>query len=138
MAFSGENAQTVYNYAKPIIDNSFADPYYKLLASLYIADMGYTQEAYRSLVSLHEKDPRNLDVLRVLAEYEKSRNNTSNEIAYRVKIAKLDPWNAVNYYDLGLLYKQQGDGENLAKIREKIISFASNTEIAEKAKVDLN
>jgi|688.fasta_scaffold50793_2 O-antigen ligase len=133
-----ENAQTVYNYAKPIIDNSFADPYYKLLASLYIADMGYTQEAYRSLVSLHEKDPRNLDVLRVLAEYEKSRNNTSNEIAYRVKIAKLDPWNAVNYYDLGLLYKQQGDGENLAKIREKIISFASNTEIADKAKVDLN
>jgi O-antigen ligase len=133
-----ENAQTVYNYAKPIIENSFADPYYKLLATLYIADMGYTQEAYLSLVSLHEKDPRNLDVLRVLAEYEKSRNNASNEIIYRVKIAKLDPWNAVNYYDLGLLYKQQGDVENLAKIREKIISFTSNTEIADKAKVDLN
>jgi tetratricopeptide (TPR) repeat protein len=100
--------------------------------------MGYTQEGYNSLKLLHENDPRNLDVLRVLADYENSNRNIPNEINYRNQIAELDPWNAENYYNLGKLYKQQGDSFNLLKMKEKILSFALNTEIADKAKADLN
>ena len=133
-----DNAKTVYTYSKDVINNPIADPYYKLLVSLYIADMGYTQEAYASLVALNKKDPRNLDVLRVLAEYEKGNNDVSKEIKYRNQIADLDPWNAVNYFDLGKLYKQQGDVINALRMREKILSFASNTEVGNLAKVELN
>lgn len=133
-----DNAKTVYTYSKDVINNPIADPYYKLLVSLYIADMGYTQEAYVSLIALNKKDPRNLDVLRVLAEYEKSNYNVSKEIKYRNQIADLDPWNAVNYFDLGKLYKQQGDVINALRMREKILSFASNTTVGNLAKVELN
>jgi tetratricopeptide (TPR) repeat protein len=100
--------------------------------------MGYANEGYRSLISLHDNDPRNLDVIRVLAEYEKSNKNLKNEINYRLEIMKLDPWNAANYFDLGLLYKQQGNSNEVLKMREKILSFASNTDIAIKAKAELN
>lgn len=120
------------------MDNLLADPYYKLLVSLYISDMGYTNEGYKSLVALHNDDPRNLDVIRVLAEYEKSIKNLDNEIYYKLKIMKLDPWNAFNYYELGLLYKQQGNINDVQKMKEKILSFAPNTDIALKAKADLN
>ena len=133
-----DNAKTVYTYSKDVINNPIADPYYKLLVSLYIADMGYTQEAYVSLIALNKKDPRNLDVLRVLAEYEKSNYDVSKEIKYRNQIADLDPWNAVNYFDLGKLYKQQGDVINALRMREKILSFASNTTVGNLAKVELN
>lgn len=133
-----DNAKTVYTYSKDVINNPIADPYYKLLVSLYIADMGYTQESYVSLIALNKKDPRNLDVLRVLVEYEKSNSDVSNEIKYRNQIADLDPWNAVNYFDLGKLYKQQGDLINALRMREKILSFASNTEVGNLAKVELN
>ena len=132
------NAKTVYTYSNDVINNPIADPYYKLLVSLYIADMGYTQEAYNSLIALNKKDPRNLDVLRVLVEYEKSNYDVSKEIKYRNQIADLDPWNAVNYFDLGKLYKQQGDVINALRMKEKILSFASNTEVGNLAKVELN
>jgi len=135
---SPQNAKTVYSYAQAVMDNLLADPYYKLLVSLYISDMGYTNEGYKSLVALHNDDPRNLDVIRVLAEYEKSIKNLDNEIYYKLKIMKLDPWNAFNYYELGLLYKQQGNINDVQKMKEKILSFAPNTDIALKAKADLN
>jgi hypothetical protein len=86
---------------------------------------------------LHEKDPRSLDVLRWLAEYNKSIANYKIEILYRTDISLLDPWNADNYFMLGAAYKQIGDSVNLNKMLDKINSFAPNSEIAKKALIEL-
>ena len=64
-------------------------------------------------------------------------NNFPEAISYRLKMAKLDQWNAVNYLELGRDYKAQGDLLNSRAMLEKILSFAPNNPIAEKAKAEL-
>ena len=49
------------------------------------------------------------------------------------QITKLDPWNADNYFNLGMLYKKIGDNSNALIMKNKILSFAQGTEISNKA-----
>jgi O-antigen ligase len=127
------NKPIVSNYADRVINNPIADPYYKLLVSLYMADMGNIEASHKVVSSLHEKDPRNLDHLRWLIEYEKIKKNSDNELEYRELIVRLDPWNAINYFEMGLIYKQKGDLVKMVNMKEKIFNFASNTKIADEA-----
>ena len=53
-------------------------------------------------------------------------------------MAKLDPWNAVNYLALGKDYKTQGDLVKSKEMLDKILSFASNNPIAEQSKTELD
>jgi hypothetical protein len=48
-------------------------------------------------------------------------------------IVRLDPWNAINYFEMGLIYKQKGDLVKMVNMKEKILNFASNTKIADEA-----
>jgi Flp pilus assembly protein TadD len=57
------------------------------------------------------------------------QNNFKEAINYRNKIAVLDPWNANNYLDLGVLYKTIGDEENSLLMLNKIKQFAQNTSV---------
>jgi len=127
----------VYENTQRLINNLFADPNYKFQASLYMVDTGYIRESYKQISDLYEKDPRNLDVLRWLAEYNKSIANYKNEILFRTDISLLDPWNANNYLMSGIAYKQIGDLENSKKMLDKINSFAPNSDIAKKALIEL-
>jgi hypothetical protein len=52
-------------------------------------------------------------------------------------MAKLDPWNAVNYLGLGKDYKAQGNLVKNKEMLDKILSFASANPIAEQAKTEL-
>jgi hypothetical protein len=131
------NKPIVLDYANKVISNPIADPFYKFMVSLYMADMGEIEASYASVSNLHEKDPRNLDNLRWLVEYEKSKKNSEKELEYREMIIKLDPWNAVNYFEMGLIYKQKNDLQNMIKMREKILKFAAGTEIANQAAQEL-
>jgi O-antigen ligase len=131
------NKPIVSNYADKVVSNPIADPYYKLLVSLYMVDMGDIESSHKVVSSLHEKDPRNLDYLRWLIEYEKSKKNSDNELEYRELIVRLDPWNAINYFEMGLIYKQKGDLVKMMNMKEKILDFASSTEIADKAVSEL-
>jgi len=127
------NKPIVSNYADKVVSNPIADPYYKLLVSLYMVDMGDIEASHKVVLSLHKKDPRNLDYLRWLIEYEKIKKNSDNELEYRELIVILDPWNAINYFEMGLIYKQKGDLVKMVNMKEKILNFASNTEIADEA-----
>jgi putative inorganic carbon (HCO3(-)) transporter len=131
------NKPIVLDYANKVISNPISDPFYKLMVSLYMADMGEIAASYATVSNLHEKDPRNLDNLRWLVEYEKSKKNSEKELEYRQMITKLDPWNAVNYFEMGLIYKQKNDQQNMIKMREIILNFAAATEIADKAAQEL-
>lgn len=131
------NKPIVSNYADKVVSNPIADPYYKLLVSLYMVDMGEVETSHKVVSSLHKKDPRNLDYLRWLIEYEKSKKNLDNELEYRELIVSLDPWNAINYFEMGLIYKQKSDLVKMMNMKEKIMSFASNSEIADKATREL-
>ena len=56
-----------------------------------------------------------------------------NSVKIREEIAKYDPWNAQNYLELGKLYKFSGDLERARLMKDKILSFAPNTNEAKNA-----
>lgn len=125
-----ENKQIVMNYANKVFNNKFTDPYYKVQSANSIYIMGYKKEASLEVKKLLQEDPRNLDYLGVIAFLEVSDNNISDAIITRIKIITYDPWNAQNYLELGKLYKLSGDLTKAAEMKDKILSFAGNTDIA--------
>jgi O-antigen ligase len=128
-----QNKQTVLNFANQVINNPLADKYYKLQVSLYLYDMGYSEYAYNIIKKLSNADKRNLDNLNALLAIEIARDNKMNSVKIREEIAKYDPWNAQNYLELGKLYKFSGDSERARLMKDKILSFAPNTNEAKNA-----
>lgn len=124
-----QNSSQVLKYANNVFDNPLSDPQYKFQISLSLVDMGLLKESYDQVIKLYESDPRSLEFLRWLALYEVEQNNFKKAIDYRNKIAELDPWNANNYLDLGVLYKTIGDEKNSTKMLERIKQFAQNTSV---------
>jgi tetratricopeptide (TPR) repeat protein len=119
----------------PLIDQS-----YSLKSAVNLIEFGLGQDGYSALLNLHSQDPRNLDVLNSLAGYHEFKNELGQAIMYREKIAKINPWNAVNYLFLGQDYKKIGNLEKSQEMLEKILSFAVGVNggpIAEQAKKDL-
>jgi tetratricopeptide (TPR) repeat protein len=116
-----------------VINNPLSDPFYKYRAAYFLLDMGYTDEAYNIILSSHKLDPRNPDYLQGLANFEESKQNIQNAISIRSKISNTDPWNADNYLKLMILYKQSGDVVSALAMKNKILNFAPNTDIAKSA-----
>jgi O-antigen ligase len=132
-----QNKPIVYDYAQKVINNRLSDPFYKLTVSLSMVDMGFIEEAHNAIVTLHNKDPRNLDVLHWLSDYERYNKNLDQEINYRTQIISLDPWNADNYLELGRLYLQNNNYVNMEQMKKKILSFAADTDAGKRAQAEL-
>lgn len=130
---SPQNKQPVLDYVNKVINNPMSDPFYKYRAAYFLLDMGYADEAYNIILSSHKHDPINPDYLQGLANFEESKQNIQNAISIRNKISIIDPWNADNYLKLLVLYKSNGDLVNANDMKNKILNFAPNTEIAKTA-----
>jgi tetratricopeptide (TPR) repeat protein len=86
---------------------------------------------------LNQSDPRNLDVLKVYASILEFEKSFDQAIKLRKQIVKYDPWNALNYLDLGRNYKSIEDWANMESMRLKVISFAPQSNEAKLASVEL-
>jgi O-antigen ligase len=128
-----ENIPIVQTLFDKIYENPVSDPYYRYRASFLAYDMGYKDKAYSSVSKSLASDPINPEFLNGMVFLERSRNNATNEILLRTKIAETDPWNAANYLELLKLYKTSGDLANAEAMKAKIFSFASGTDIANTA-----
>lgn len=135
-ANSAQN-QIFHQLATKTIDTPLIDDQYKVMTASYLGAMGFPKESIDLLNKLHVADPRNLDVLNLLASFNQQLGKYEEAINYRKQIAKLDPWNAENYLVLGRYYKQLGDKTNTQITLDKILSFASNDPIAATAKSEL-
>jgi len=134
---SATNAAPLKEYAEKTINTPLVEPYYKFTSATYLITTGYVQEGMDVLRKLHSSDPRDLDILRNLGEYEIQLGNDVQAIEYFEQIAKLDPWNAHNYLSLGRLYKKSGDFSKMNQMKEKIAAFAGSTEDGKNAVVEL-
>ena len=120
-----------------VINTPLNDPTYKLYAASRLIQSGFVNEGLIEVKKINLKDPRNLDALLLLALTYEQLSDFPNAIIYRENLAKLDPWNAPNYLELGRNYKAIS---NLVKSQEKldkILSFAPNGPIAEQASKEL-
>lgn len=108
-----------------VIQAPLVDPTYSLRAGANLIQFGLTQDGYSTIFNVHKHDPRNMDALRNLAIYHEFKNELTQAVYFREKIAILDPWNAPNYLQLGQNYKKLEKFELSKKLFEKVISFAS-------------
>ncbi len=123
------------------IDSVLNDPSYSLESAKSLVEYGFMDEGVETVKKLHDNDPRYQDAITALALIYEKYNQIPVAIEYRLKITKLDPWNALNYLQLGKDYKAQGDLVKSKEMLEKILSFATGViggPIAEQAKKELS
>jgi len=132
-----QNAPYLKKIALDTINIPFVSPIYKVTAASFLANSGFAEEGINELEKFASSDPRSDDAIDLLATYYYQLGNIKLAIEKRKQISLLDPWDAKNYLTLGQLYKILGDTENMKKMQEKILSFASNTPEGEKAKAEL-
>ena len=133
-----ESNNALYDYATKTLNTKLLEPGYKITSGNYLAVSGFTTEGLAALKEVIESDPRNLDALTSLAEFNQQLGDIEEIIKYRLQIAQYDPFNATNYLQLGRSYKLTGDVAKMNEMRSKILSFAPNTEEAKQAISELN
>jgi O-antigen ligase len=133
-----ENKQAVLQYVNKTLESPLVDPFYEYRLSIFLFDMGYTDESYKVLAELLARDPKNPDFLRGKVFIEESRNNIAGVISARERIAKIDPWNADNYLQLVKLYKANNNLPLARIAQSKILDFAPESEFAKTATEILN
>lgn len=123
------------------INSTLIDPSYSLESAKSLVENGYIDEGVEAIKKLHVNDPRYQDAISALALIYEKTNQVPKAIEYRLKIVKLDPWNPVNYLQLGKDYKLQGDLTSSRAMLDKILSFSTGVNggpIAEQAKKELS
>ena len=128
-----ENKPAVLKFANEVLSNPIANPFYKYRVTFHLYDMGFKEEAYQAASNIFDTDPINPDFLRGKVFFEESFGNVATIISTRKQIALIDPWNAENYFQLLKLYKLNGDIENAKVMKDKILSFAAETDVAKSA-----
>jgi O-antigen ligase len=134
---AGADNTAIRDYSLQALKDPFLSDTSRLDLAISLGQGGYTDEAIKVIQSVLESDPRNLDALTLLASASEQSRDLNRAIEYRLKIANLDPWNAVNYLQLGRYYKSTGDSTKMNEMLNKIISFAPNTDQAKAAKSEL-
>jgi O-antigen ligase len=120
-----------------ILDDPFAQPYYKIEAADAFYILNIKDLAISSAKRVVEIDPINPTYLSVLATMQETAANFSEAIKIRITLSEYDPYNVKNYLQLVKLYKQVGDSPSAVKMRDKIIALAPNSETAELAKIEI-
>jgi O-antigen ligase len=126
-AFSQELLALLDKHANYVASNPISDPNYKIQIAYNLFNTGKRVEAYKIVNNLVKENPRNLYALEAEALLSSELNNPAVAISTRNMISKFDPWNAKNYLQLMLLYKESGDLVNAQVMKDKILSFAANT-----------
>ena len=121
-----------------LLDNSLADPYYKLEAIFSLYNYGYLEESIIHLKNLIHEDYRNSDAINFLADLEESKGNFSDSIKLREKYSMYDPWNAKNYLALVRLGKKSGNTDLAEFYLNRIYSFAPLSDQAKSARAEIN
>jgi O-antigen ligase len=134
---SQSNSKPLQESASKTIAQTLANPTYKITAASFLVNSGFINEGITALETIVESDSRNFGALDLLATYYSQMNEIKLAIQKRESIIVIEPWNLVNYYKLGLLYKIDGDKNNLAIIRNKIYSISPSSEIGKLAAINL-
>lgn len=139
--FDAQNQVTRESFRQLQIDainTPLNDPNNSLNSAIALVQSGFVDEGIKTAISIHERDPRNLAALEALASLTGNLDKKSEALTYRLKIAELDQWDAVNYLAIGKIFKEQGNLVESTAMLSKILSFASSDPIAAQAITELS
>jgi hypothetical protein len=132
-----ENGKYLQTLVPTIVNNPVINTIQMTELASLLATSGYANEGIELLKISIAKNPRNLDALNLLANYYSELKKSELAIDLRLEIAELDKYNAKNYYKLGLDYKSIGNFVDMEKMKNLVLSFASDTPEGVMAKTDL-
>ena len=132
-----DSSAQLYNLAQSTIKLPLVDSSYKNQIAYYLITTGNADQAVEILKSVLSSNPNSLDALNLISNLYDSSKKYEDANYYRRIIAEKNPWNAKNYLQLGINYRETGDIENMQKMLAKIESFASDTDVYSKAKLEL-
>lgn len=122
-----ENINLVIKKCEEVKNIPLQSPSNKLLVSTFELNLGNKTDGIKTIKALLKSDPRNTDYLNILAIYNEEINNLNDAIRFRNRIEILDPYNAENLLNLGLIYKKKGELENMILVKEKIIKMVGHS-----------
>jgi len=125
------------NLILKITSNPLSDQWYQRIAAQRLFDateVGEASEILDSLILKHPSVPDNY-YSRIIVNSKLDRLQLV--IKDQEKLLELDPWNARNMLALGENYKRVGEYSKMVVVREKLLAFASATEIATTARETL-
>ncbi len=129
-SFAGQsNAQVLSTSQLPLLDSN-----YQLNLASYLANKGEFTQAISLLTRTIEENPRNQDAYSLLAFIYEQTGEFKLAIGVRNSITKLDPWDANNYLDLGLLHRSLGENDEANTYFNRILDFADKTPVGDEAR----
>jgi O-antigen ligase len=122
-----ENGKYLQTYIPNLVENPFINSTQMTELASFLATSGYAADGIEVLNTAISKDPRNQDAINLLASYYFELKQPEKALKLRLRIIELDPYNAKNYYQLGVIYKTLGDFASMEKMQKMILSFAKDT-----------
>ena len=122
-----ENGKYLQTYIPNLVENPFINSTQMTELASFLATSGYAADGIEVLNTAISKDPRNQDAINLLASYYFELKQPEKALKLRLRIIELDPYNAKNYYQLGVIYKTLGDFASMEKMQKMILSFAMDT-----------
>jgi O-antigen ligase len=112
-----------YKASKEVADNKFSEPFYRYQISTFLITNGFAEEGFKILDMMILQEPTNLDYLNSRAGFFEQLGKYEKAIADRKVISAVDPWNARNYLQMGINYKNLGEFEKMKLCLDKITEF---------------
>jgi hypothetical protein len=131
------NKAPLHEYALKTIQSPLVEPTYRLNSAINMIANNFVADGVKQLDYLYKLDPRNLDLLLYLANYEEFKGNLAGSNKYRNEIYKYDPWNSKNLLRLGENCKKLGDIPGMQDALSKILKFDRITAVSKTAQLEL-
>ena len=117
------NKAPLHEYALKTVQSPLVEPTYRLNSATNLIANNFVADGVKQLDYLYKLDPRNLDLLIYLANYEEFKGNLAGSNKYRNEIYKYDPWNSKYLLRLGENCKKLGDIPGMQDALNKILKF---------------
>jgi O-antigen ligase len=131
------NKAPLLDYALKTVGSPLVEPTYRLNSATNMIANGFVSDGVKQLEILYKSDPRNLDLLLYLANYEEFKGNIVGAIKFRNEIYKYDPWNSKNLLRIGQNCKKIGDFECMKDSLSKILVFDNVSAESKSAQLEL-
>jgi O-antigen ligase len=128
--YSTGNQSTALSELNSIIEDPFAQPWYKATAADYLYQLGLKTQAIVGMEQILKVDQTNPLYLSVLASMYEDNNKFEESINLRIKSSKYDPYNVKNYLQLARLYKSVGNDPRANEMKIKINTLDPDSEFA--------
>ena len=128
--YSASNQNTALTELNSIIEDPFAQPWYKAISADTLYQLGLKAQAIESMERILKIDQTNPVYLNTLASMYEDTNDFEKAISLRIKSSKYDPYNVKNYLQLARLYKATGNYAGANEMKTKINALDPASEFA--------